>query len=112
MAETYKPPAGAASAARRALEWIKEGLAGDGFTSVGRYRAEQLASGINISWDTVQRMRNYFGRHDNDQNAEGFNSGEDGYPSPGRVAWDAWGGDAGRSWVQQDKFNPDNKPKG
>lgn len=111
MAETFKPPVGAASAAKRALTWIKEGKAGSGFTSVGRYRAEQLASGITINWDTIQRMRNYFGRHVNDKKATGFNSGEDGYPSPGRVAWDAWGGDAGASWVQQAKFDPDNKPK-
>lgn len=111
MAETYKPPAGVASAAKRALAWIKDGKAGSGFTSVGRYRAEQLASGIAINWDTIQRMRNYFGRHAGDSKAEGFSSGEDGYPSPGRVAWDAWGGDAGASWVQQQKFDPDNKPE-
>ncbi len=29
----------------------------------------------------------------------GFASGTDGYPSPGRVAWDAWGGDEGAHWV-------------
>lgn len=109
MAETYNPPAGVASAAKRALAWIKDGKAGDGFTSVGRYRAEQLASGVGIGWDTVQRMRNYFGRHSNDSQATGFSSGEEGYPSPGRVAWDAWGGDAGRSWVNQAKFDPEDK---
>ena len=111
MAETFKPPAGVASAAKRALEWIKDGKAGSGFTATGRYRAEQLASGIAIGWDTIQRMRNYFGRHEVDKKAEGFSSGEEGYPSPGRVAWDAWGGDAGASWVRQERFNPDNKPK-
>ena len=111
MAKMYKPTAGTATAAKRALGWISEGKAGDGFTAVGRYRAEQLASGIQISWDTIQRMRNYFGRHAVDRNATGFNSGEEGYPSPGRVAWDAWGGDAGRRWSTQARFDPDNKPK-
>ena len=33
------------------------------------------------------------------QDAEGFYRGEDGYPSPGRVAWDAWGGDPGQRWA-------------
>ena len=111
MAEKYNPPAGVQSAAKRALEWIKDGKAGSGFTSVGRYRARQLASGSAIEWQTVQRMRSYFGRHVNDKKAEGFSSGEKGYPSPGRVAWDAWGGDAGALWVQQKRFNPDNKPE-
>ena len=52
-----------------------------------------------MSRDTVARMKSYFARHNNDRKAEGFSSGEQGYPSPGRVAWDAWGGDAGRTWV-------------
>jgi HK97 family phage prohead protease len=44
-------------------------------------------------------MISYFARHSVDRKAQGFNSGEEGYPSAGRVAWDAWGGDAGESWV-------------
>jgi HK97 family phage prohead protease len=44
-------------------------------------------------------MISYFARHNSDKDATGFSSGEDGYPSAGRVAWDAWGGDAGQSWV-------------
>ncbi|MGA1074150.1 MAG: HK97 family phage prohead protease [Ilumatobacteraceae bacterium] len=98
--DTYEPPRGVQNAAQRALEWIAEGLAGDGFTDVGRARASQLANGEPVSRETIGRMANYFGRHASDRNAEGFNAGEDGFPSPGRVAWDAWGGDAGRSWSQ------------
>ena len=37
--------------------------------------------------------------------AEGFHGGEDGYPSPGRVAWDAWGGDPGRDWAESQKID-------
>ena len=44
-------------------------------------------------------MRAYFKRHDVDKDAEGFKNGSDGFPSPGRVAWDAWGGDEGERWV-------------
>jgi hypothetical protein len=98
---TYKVPAGVQSAARRALKWIEDGKAGDGFTSVGRRRASQLASGGNISRDVVARMKSYFARHNVDKQATGFNSGEEGYPSPGRVAWDAWGGTAGQAWVNR-----------
>lgn len=95
----YKVPEGVQSAAKRAQKWISEGKAGSGFTDVGRRRAGQLAAGGTVSRDTVARMKSYFARHNTDRKAEGFSSGEQGYPSPGRVAWDAWGGDAGRTWV-------------
>ena len=96
---TYQPPKLVQEAAQRALDWIAEGKAGDGFTAVGRARASQLARGADVSEDTVKRMRSYFARHANDKNATGFSRGEPGYPTPGRVAWDAWGGDPGEIWV-------------
>jgi len=95
----YTPTKGVAVAAKRALTWIADGKAGSGFTAVGRARAAQLASGRDVSADVVNRMLSYFARHEVDKQATGFNGGEDGYPSAGRVAWDAWGGDAGQSWV-------------
>jgi len=97
--QTYSPPEGVAVAAKRALQWIADGFAGSGFTAVGRARAVQLASGADISGETVNRMISYFARHAVDKQATGFNSGDEDYPSAGRVAWDAWGGDAGESWV-------------
>lgn len=99
MAKTYEPPKLVQAAAQRAIKWIEDGKAGSGFTSVGRVRAGQLARGEAISADTVKRMRSYFARHANDSKATGFKNGEAGFPSPGRVAWDAWGGDAGELWV-------------
>jgi len=98
--ETYKPPKGVREAAQRAIEWIDAGLAGDGFTSVGRTRAGQLARGENISIDTLKRMKSFFSRHKVDGQALGFNRGEKGFPSAGRVSWDAWGGDAGFAWSE------------
>ena len=98
-AGSYSPPEGVAVAAKRALKWIAEGYAGSGFTDVGRARARQLASGADVSADTVNRRISFFARHEVDKQATGFSSGEDGFPSAGRVAWDAWGGDAGQSWV-------------
>ena len=95
----YAVPKNVQEAAKRAVRWIREGKAGSGFTDVGRARATQLANGRPVSLDVVNRMKSYFARHQNDKKAEGFNYGEPGFPSPGRVAWDAWGGDAGERWV-------------
>lgn len=97
---SYTPPEGVRAAARRALGWIAEGRAGDGFTATGRYRAQTLAAGDSVSLDTIRRMSSFLARHEVDKKAEGFSQGEKGYPSPGRVAWDAWGGDAGFSWAK------------
>lgn len=97
---SYKPPQSVKDTARRALVWIAEGRAGQGFTSVGRTRAQQLADGESISLETLKRMKSYFSRHEVDKRAKGFTRGEEGYPSAGRVAWDAWGGDAGFAWAE------------
>jgi hypothetical protein len=99
MAENYKPSDGMKSAARRALKWKEEGKRGG--TRVGLARANQIVNGENLSASTVKRMYSFFSRHEVDKKATGFNSGEEGFPSPGRVAWDLWGGDAGFSWSRQ-----------
>lgn len=104
-AESYQPPQGAQVAAKRALKWIEEGKAGSGFTAVGRARAVQLARGGKVSREVAAKMKAYFARHQVDKKAKGFRSGEDGYPSPGRVAWDAWGGDAAASWSEGLSFD-------
>lgn len=104
-AKSYAIPAGVQSAAKRALKWIADGKAGDGFTDTGRRRASQLAAGGTVSRDVVARMKSYFARHNGDKKATGFNSGEEGYPSPGRVAWDAWGGTAGQAWTNRVKLD-------
>jgi hypothetical protein len=44
-------------------------------------------------------MNSYFARHAVDKEASGWNQGEEGYPSAGRIAWELWGGDAGRDWA-------------
>jgi hypothetical protein len=100
----YSPPKGAQSAAKRALKWIADGKAGSGFTDVGRARAAQLARGGQVSVAVAKKMKSYFARHAVDKKATGFNSGEEGYPSAGRVAWDAWGGDAAASWSEKLTF--------
>jgi hypothetical protein len=96
MAKTYKPTTGMASAAKRALKWKEEGKPGG--TLVGLARANQLKDREPLSASTVLRMYSFFSRHEVDKRATGFNSGEEGFPSKGRVAWDLWGGDGGYSW--------------
>ena len=96
MAKTYKPTSGMASAAKRALKWKEEGKAGG--TLVGLARANQLKDREPLSASTVLRMYSFFSRHEPDKQATGFYSGQEGFPSKGRVAWDLWGGDGGYSW--------------
>jgi hypothetical protein len=108
-AETFTPPKAVRSAARRALDWIGEGKAGSGFTGVGRARANQLASGEQVTMQTLKRMKSFFSRHEVDKDAVGFSQGEKGYPSAGRVAWDAWGGDAGFAWAESLVAEDDKK---
>jgi|TARA_R100001463_G_scaffold55856_3_gene107668 HK97 family phage portal protein len=82
--------------AKRGLELRKE--YGRGGTSIGVARANQLVSKERLSPDTVLRMYSFFSRHEVDKQGRGFNSGTDGYPSAGKIAWLLWGGDAGFSW--------------
>ena len=40
----------------------------------------------------------WLARHAVDKKGKGFRPGEEGYPSPGRVAWALWGGDPAVAW--------------
>jgi len=98
-ADGWTPPADVRAAARQAVQWIEDGRAGDGFTAVGRNRARQLADGDTVSQADAVKMRAYFARHFVDKDAEDW--GDKSNPTPGMVAWYAWGGDAGRAWVNR-----------
>jgi HK97 family phage major capsid protein/HK97 family phage prohead protease len=91
-----KPTSGMKEEAERYRAWKKEGKAGG--TDDAATRASQILSGNEMSPDTVITMSAWFARHESDKQGKGFSSSEDGYPSKGRVAWAAWGGDAGKSW--------------
>ena len=93
-----KPTTTMSNNAKRGLEMRKE--FGRGGTQVGLTRANQLVNRTNLSPDTVLRMYSFFSRHEVDKQATGFNSGEEGYPSNGKIAWLLWGGDAGFSWAK------------
>ena len=93
-----KPTDGMRKEAERYRAWKKEGEGGG--TDDAATRASQILSGNELSPDTVITMNAWFARHESDKSGKGFRPGEEGYPSNGRVAWAAWGGDAGQTWAR------------
>lgn len=100
-AGSFSPPEAVRAEAKRALRWIEEGHAGSGFTDVGRKRASDLARGASVSLDTIKRMRSFLARHSVDSQGKGWSPGSEGYPSPGRVAYAAWGGRPAIGWTNK-----------
>ena len=94
-----KPTEAMANNAKRGLEWREE--FGRGGTEVGVARARDISNRRELSIDTVRRMYSYFARHAVDKEAEGFSSGEEGFPSAGRIAFELWGGSEGESWTNR-----------
>jgi hypothetical protein len=97
--ENYKPPAGAKSAAKKAIDWKeKYGDEVDAGTQVGWTRAGQLARGENLSLDIVKRMYSFFSRHDGNQKISPEHKDEP-WKDNGYVSWLIWGGDAAKEWA-------------
>ena len=94
-----KPTQGMIDEAIKGLEWRREYERGG--TEIAVARARNISNNDNLSLDTIKRMNSFFARLEVDKQAEGFNPGEDGYPSAGRIAWALWGGDAGQSWAKK-----------
>ena len=100
-AESFSPPSSVRAAARRGLELRKKhskgGLttqeAGKQGIGSGVARAGDLAGGGGISFATIKRMAAFFSRHEKNKSG-----GED---DAGYIAWQLWGGDAGRSWANR-----------
>ena len=98
-AEGHKPTEEMARAADRALEWRKE--YGRGGTDVGVARARNISNRDNLSMSTVKRMVSFFARHGTNRSEHYSAKEPDGGPTAWRIAWDLWGGDAGRSWANR-----------
>ena len=95
-----KPTKGMIEEAKKGLEWRREYKRGG--TATGVARARTISNGQNLSISTIRRMNSFFARHEkSSKGAEGFEPGEDGFPSAGRIAWALWGGDAGQSWSKK-----------
>lgn len=98
MSQSFTPPQSVRNAAYRGLNWRYE--YGRGGTQIGVARARDLSNGRAVSIKTLKRMKAYFDRHEIDSYAIGWLKGEKGFPSAGRIAWELWGGDAGRRWAE------------
>ena len=94
-----KPTQEMADEAAQGLEWREE--FGRGGTEVGVARARDIKNRVNLSIETIKRMYSYFSRHEVDKEGQGFYSGDEGYPSAGRIAWALWGGDPGFAWTKR-----------
>jgi hypothetical protein len=97
-AKGYPPSDAMVAEARRGLEWRR--AYGRGGTDIGVARASSIINRENLSRETIGRMVSFFARHEVDKAGEGFNRGEPGYPSAGRIAWALWGGDPGKSFAE------------
>jgi len=88
------PPAEVRAVARDALKRRKQ--YGRGGTSVGVARARDLANGRNISVDVLRRMLSFFARH---EGIEGSAERRRDKTSASSIAYDLWGGLAGKRWA-------------
>jgi Phage portal protein len=97
--ESFAPTKEMAAEAELGLKWREE--YGRGGTEVGVARARDISNLRNLSYDTVKRMNSYFSRHEVDKEATGWNAGEEGFPTAGRIAWQLWGGEPGKEWAER-----------
>jgi hypothetical protein len=94
----FKPPKGVVDELKKGLEWNKQGHGGKGLVPATVAWARRMANGADISPEKARKMRAWLARHEVDKKGKGFRPGEEGYPSPGRVAWALWGGDPAKPW--------------
>lgn len=98
MAESYKPTAAMAAAARRGLKMRESQTPSNrGGTSVGLARARQLVNRTPLSLSTVKRIYSFHSRHQVDKQSKEW---KDNPNSKGRQAALLWGGDAGFRWAK------------
>lgn len=94
------PPAYFRASARRGLQWVEEGRAGDGLLPRTIREARAMAEG-NVTADKWVRLRAFLARHMVDFDAPAANPSNEDYPSPGVVAVALWGGGGTRRSAQR-----------
>lgn len=81
--------------AKAVLKWTEENGWGSCGTPVGKTRANQLANGEPISYETIKRMYSYLSRHEKDlESSKGYGDG------CGKLMYDSWGGKTALSWAE------------
>jgi hypothetical protein len=88
----YKIPASVIKAAKYALELRQKYRRGG--TVVGIATARRLAAGGAVPFSFVKKVSQYFPRHAGDL------LNQINPPSNGHIAWNLWGGNAGRTWSE------------
>jgi hypothetical protein len=102
-------PRGVRAEAARGLAWRKQ--FGRGGIGPGQRTARMLI-GNRMTIARVRKMRAYLARHEVDKKGKGWNPGEAGYPSAGRIAWALWGGNAGKAWANKVMRSVEARSKG
>lgn len=97
-----KPPKNVQKAAERGLKNRRKRAKSTkrpGGTTVGVARARDLKNRRNVSDKTLKRMKAFFDRHDT---AAERRNRKKSSTSRAAIAWDLWGGNAGRRWVNRE----------
>jgi HK97 family phage prohead protease len=104
-AERLIPNEGMAAAARRGLKLHDAGRSGDGLKPETVSRAKRIAAREELTPEHVREMRAWFARHKVDRRPGWDKAGEE---TPGFVAWELWGGNAGQEWSESKVKMMDN----
>jgi len=91
------PSQGMAAAARRGLKLHEAGRSGDGLKPETVARAHKIAARDELTPEHVREMRAWFARHKVDRRPGWDAAGKE---TPGFVAWELWGGNAGQEWSE------------
>lgn len=95
----FAPPAPVIATAAQGL--ALRARHGRGGTEVGLRRAEGLAAARPVSAAEMRVMAGWFARFAYLHGRSGW--GDLQRPSTGWIAWQLWGGDAGRAWVEDQR---------
>ncbi len=91
------PPQEVAQAAAEGLQLRRKWRRGG--TVVGQSVAAFLVRREPVPASLILRMYSYFARHEVDKKGKYFF--DPSRPSNGYIAWQLWGGDAGRAWATE-----------
>lgn len=90
----FTPPAGVRAACRAGLKLKEEGHGGKGLVAATVAWARRLAAGQKISPAKARKMNAWFARHSVGSSSRTLGD----KTSPAWVAWQLWGGNAGKAW--------------
>jgi hypothetical protein len=90
----WTPPEGVRAACRAGLKLKEQGHGGAGLRPATVAWARKLAAGKPITPEKARKMNAWFARHSKGSSAAGLSD----KTSPAWVAWQLWGGNAGKAW--------------